>query len=215
MVRKFNIRNLRDSLKENRICDSQYPRGKCLAPAVKIPYRRPWGEVPSFAPVLNQFWRLATSNCKKVYFGVLLLSPHRLTDTTFSTRPWTMVGTHLSDTCCGSLKDPYHLIVMGVRGPNAAVLTQDVPRPNFGEATTPTAMGGGTGGGGGRGPVPRKLLSVLHYSYESCTEIIDFKWSSPPPPQSSRRGPTHVHYPPSSSDVTDVPIPMNKHAFRP
>ena len=25
------------------------------------------GEVPSFAPVLNQFWRLATSNCKKVY----------------------------------------------------------------------------------------------------------------------------------------------------
>ena len=24
------------------------------------------GEVPSFAPVLNQFWRLATSNCKKV-----------------------------------------------------------------------------------------------------------------------------------------------------
>ena len=25
------------------------------------------GEVPSFAPVSNQFWRLATSNCKKVY----------------------------------------------------------------------------------------------------------------------------------------------------
>ena len=25
-------------------------------------------EVPSFAPVLNQFWQLATSNCKKVYY---------------------------------------------------------------------------------------------------------------------------------------------------
>ena len=41
-VRKFNIRILRESLKETRICDSQYPWGKCLAPAVKIPYRRPW-----------------------------------------------------------------------------------------------------------------------------------------------------------------------------
>ena len=41
-VHKFNIRILGESLKETRICDSQYPRGKCLAPAVKIPYRRPW-----------------------------------------------------------------------------------------------------------------------------------------------------------------------------
>ena len=32
-VRKFSIRILRESLKETRICDSQYPRGKCLAPA--------------------------------------------------------------------------------------------------------------------------------------------------------------------------------------
>ena len=41
LVHKFNIRILGDSLKETRICDGQYPRGKCLAPAVKIPYRRP------------------------------------------------------------------------------------------------------------------------------------------------------------------------------
>ena len=33
------------------------------------------GEVPSFAPVLNQFWRLATSNCKKVYSRGYNLAP--------------------------------------------------------------------------------------------------------------------------------------------
>ena len=31
-VRKFNIRILRESLKETRICDSQYPRGENVWP---------------------------------------------------------------------------------------------------------------------------------------------------------------------------------------
>ena len=31
-VRKFNIRILRESLKETRICDSQYPRGEMSGP---------------------------------------------------------------------------------------------------------------------------------------------------------------------------------------
>ena len=36
---------LPESLEVSKTCDSQYPRGKCLAPAVKIPYRRLWADV--------------------------------------------------------------------------------------------------------------------------------------------------------------------------
>ena len=40
LIHEVNIRFLPESLEVSKICDSQYPRGKCLAPAVKIPYRR-------------------------------------------------------------------------------------------------------------------------------------------------------------------------------
>ena len=41
LIHEVNIRILPESLEVSKICDSQYPRGKCLAPAVKIPHRRP------------------------------------------------------------------------------------------------------------------------------------------------------------------------------
>ena len=41
LINKVNIRILIESLKVRRICDSQPAHGECLAPAVKIPYRRP------------------------------------------------------------------------------------------------------------------------------------------------------------------------------
>ena len=41
LINKVNIRILIESLKVRCICDSQPARGECLAPAVKIPYRRP------------------------------------------------------------------------------------------------------------------------------------------------------------------------------
>ena len=41
-IHKLKIRILIERLKARRICDSQPARGECLAPAVEIPYRRPW-----------------------------------------------------------------------------------------------------------------------------------------------------------------------------
>ena len=41
LINKVKIHILIESLKVRRICDSQPSRGECLAPAVKIPYRRP------------------------------------------------------------------------------------------------------------------------------------------------------------------------------
>ena len=43
LIHKVSIRILREGLKDRplALCDSQSPRGKCLSPAVKIPYRGP------------------------------------------------------------------------------------------------------------------------------------------------------------------------------
>ena len=41
LIRKVNIRILRESMKISCIWDRKSPRGKRLAPPVKIPYRRP------------------------------------------------------------------------------------------------------------------------------------------------------------------------------
>ena len=44
LIRRVNIRILRESMKISCIWDRKSPRGKRLAPPVTIPYRRPWGE---------------------------------------------------------------------------------------------------------------------------------------------------------------------------
>ena len=50
IINKVKIRILIESLKVRRICDSQPTRGECVAPAVKIPYRRPCSDYLHFPP---------------------------------------------------------------------------------------------------------------------------------------------------------------------